>query len=159
MATFIIILIAASLLGSVLWIRPSRTERLQMHLRLVARKKHLSVQFTHIDLPDKWDKSKNQKKVTAYHKFRIKKATTLAEPIYLYPYEVWKHEQISKTWYASHSLSLSDFAITVLDKNTAIFSAIKIEFDCLSLYWKEEGTEETVAEISQLLTELEALKF
>ncbi|TBR41799.1 hypothetical protein CBF23_009350 [Marinomonas agarivorans] len=158
MATFIIILIVASLLGSVLWIRPSNTERLQMRLRSVARKKHLSIQFTHIGLPDKWDKSKNQKKVTAYHKFRTKKATSLAEPIYLYPFEVWKHHHITGDWYASHALPLSSTAKNILDQNHSRFSAVKIEFDCVSLFWNEKGSEATVQEISDLLTELEALE-
>ena len=159
MATFIIIIIAASLLGSLLWIRPSHKEHMQMQLRLIARKKHLSVQFTHIDLPDKWDKSKTNAKITAYHKFRAKKATSLASAVNLYPYEVWKHDEIVEGWYASLSLPLSQAAQNILRENQTVFTAIRIEYDCVSLFWSEEGTEATVDDISRLLIELEGIDF
>lgn len=165
MATFIIVLIVASLLGSILWIRPSNKERQQMQLRLLARKKQLSVQFTHIDLPDKWDKSKTKTKVTAYHKFRAKKQASLTESVNLYPYEVWKHDEVANGWYASRPLSsnqplaLSDMAITILQNSHHLFTAIKIEFDCVSLYWNETGEESDIDDINALLQELEKMAF
>jgi len=157
MTIFIVILISISLLGSILWIKPSEREQQQMQLRLMARKKALVVQFTHIELPDKWDKSKTKLKVMSYNKFRVKKAPSFTMDVNFYPYEVWKHYLIAEGWYANTPVNLSKKAKDTLSGNLKRFTAIKISTDSVSLYWQEEGEECLVDEINNLLIELEQL--
>lgn len=155
MTIFIILLIATSLVGSILWIRPSKREHMQMKLRLEARQKHLSVQFTHIELPDKWDKSKTKEIVTSYYKFRTKKAPSFIEEVNLYPYEIWKYQLVADGWYANINLSLSEHSKQTLMKYKEDFVALKLDADCVYLYWNEKLSESIVDDIYELLTELE----
>ena len=158
MTIFIVVAIVASMLGSILWVKPSKRDQDRMKLRLLARKSQLGVQLTHIELPDKWDKSTTKVKVTAYHKFRINKLKNLEHGIGLYPYEVWKYEKLTENWFAAVALPLSQKSLELLEDKMNQFKAIKITKDCVSLYWDERGDEDDVTAIQSLLTELETIE-
>jgi len=51
MKWFIIALVIASLLGSIMWVMPSPRQRYQAHLRLKARKLGIQVQLARVELP------------------------------------------------------------------------------------------------------------
>ena len=133
MTALIVVFITLSLMGSALWIMPSKRERQKMSLRMLARKHNLTVQLTSIDLPDKWDKTTEKESVCAYHKYREKPLKSF-DTINVYPYEVWKHNEICKGWYANKPLELSDSSIAILEKSQGIFVALEISDAKVSLY-------------------------
>ncbi|EAQ63623.1 hypothetical protein MED121_00405 [Marinomonas sp. MED121] len=158
MTILIVVAIVASMLGSILWLMPSKRDQDRMKLRLLARKSQLGVQLTHIELPDKWDKSTTKVKVTAYHKFRINKLKALDHEIGIYPYEVWKHEKVTDNWYSAMPIPLSDKSAALLENKMDAFKAIQITKDAVSLYWDERGDESDIVAIQSLLNELEAIE-
>lgn len=159
MTILIVVAIIASMLGSILWVMPSKRDQDRMKIRLLARKNQLGVQLTHIELPDKWDKSTTKVKSAAYHKFRINKLKTLTDEVCIYPYEVWKYENILDGWYANKAIKLSESSQETLKTHFESFKAIIITMDCVSLHWDENGDEDDVNKIQSLLSELEAIEF
>jgi len=159
MTILIVAVIFASLLGSVLWVMPSKRDQARMKMRLLARKSQLGVQLTHIELPDRWDKSTTKVKTTAYHKFRVKKLKSLESDVCLYPYEVWKYEALTENWFVNRNIDLSEVSKTILASKVESFQAIIITIDGVSVYWDERGGEEEVEEVKSLLNELEAIEF
>lgn len=159
MTILIVVAIIASMLGSILWVMPSKRDQEKMKIRLLARKSQLGVQLTHIELPDKWDKSTSKVNATAYHKFRINKLKHLTKDVCIYPYEVWKYENLAGSWYANAVLTLSESNKQLLLDKIDSFKAIVISMDSVSLYWDERGDEDDVEAIQSLLSELEAIEF
>ena len=159
MTILIVVAILASMLGSILWVMPSKRDQDRMKLRLFARKSQLGVQLTHIELPDKWDKSTTKVNATAYHKYRVNKLKHLESEICIYPFEVWKHEEICENWYANRVVLLSEESKNLLKHKFEDFKAIVITMDAVSLYWNERGDEDDVKKIQSLLNELEAIDF
>jgi len=159
MTILIVAVIFASLLGSVLWVMPSKGDQARMKMRLLARKSQLGVQLTHIELPDRWDKSTTKVKTTAYHKFRVKKLKSLETDVCIYPYEVWKYNTLIENWFVNSKLNLSESSKLILASKVDSFQAIKITIDSVSVYWDEKGGEEEVEEVKSLLDELEAIEF
>jgi len=159
MTILIVAVIFASLLGSVLWVMPSKRDQARMKMRLLARKSQLGVQLTHIELPDRWDKSTTKVKTTAYHKFRVNKLKSLESDVCLYPYEVWKYEALTENWFVNRNIDLSEVSKTILASKVDSFQAIVITIDSVSVYWDERGGEEEVEEVKSLLNELEAIEF
>lgn len=157
MTALIVVFITLSLMGSALWIMPSKREREKMSLRMLARKHNITVQLTSIELPDKWDKVTEKESVCAYHKYREKPLKDFSD-INVYPYEVWKHPEVCKKWYASQSFTLSERAISILEKHHGVFVAIEISAAKVSLYWREKGDEETVNEANELIEDLLQLR-
>lgn len=155
MTIFILVLVTLSLLGSVLWIMPSQKERAKMALRMEARKHSLLVQFTHLDFPDKWDKTKEKRSVVAYHRHREKKLKPEPEAVRLYPYEVWKHPEVAEGWWASRELSLLEEVVTLLEENQQRFDALEISAHSVVLYWREQGEMKHITQIARLLELLE----
>ena len=147
------------MLGSILWVMPSKGDQRKMKIRLLARKSQLGVQLTHIELPDRWDKSTTKVKSTAYHKFRVNKLKNLSADVCIYPYEVWKYENLLDGWYANKAINLSDLSKATLRDNADSFKAIIITMDSVSLYWDESGEEGGVENIQSLLNELEVIEF
>ncbi|WP_438464858.1 hypothetical protein [Marinomonas sp. PE14-40] len=159
MTILIVVAIIASMLGSILWVMPSKRDQDRMKIRLLARKSQLGVQLTHIELPDKWDKSTTKVKSAAYHKFRINKLKSMTDEVCIYPYEVWKYENILDGWYANKAFNLSESSQETLKTHFESFKAIIITMDCVSLHWDENGDEDDVEKIQSLLSELEAIEF
>jgi hypothetical protein len=159
MTILIVVAIFASLLGSILWVMPSKRDQERMKMRLLARKSQLGVQLTYIELPDRWDKSTTKVKATAYHKFRAKKLKNLVSDVCLYPFEVWKYESLEGNWYVNAPIELSESSRAILTNNLDNFKAIVITIDSVSVYWEERGGESSVDDIKSLLEELEAIDF
>lgn len=160
MTAFIVIFITLSFMGSALWVLPSKRERQRMSLRMQARKLGLVVQLTSIELPDKWDKSREKYKVVAYSFYRVKTLTTLPEVIWLLPYEVWKYQAVGDGWWSSDNVSLTEPSINTLEKYGAILKAIKITPEAVSLYWNEAAEEQELEELAKMifsLVEIEAV--
>ncbi|MGO3738485.1 MAG: hypothetical protein ACTJGG_03335 [Marinomonas foliarum] len=157
MTALIVIFITLSLMGSALWIMPPKKERQRMSLRMQARKLGITVQLTSIDLPDKWDKSKNRQKTVAYSHYRLKPLVSLSETIWILPFEVWKYRSITEGWWTSEPIDLDLKTLGILEKYTSILSAVKITADGVFCYWDERGDEAVLNELSQLITALEAI--
>lgn len=159
MTILIVVAIFASLLGSILWVMPSKRDQERMRMRLLARKSQLGVQLTYIELPDRWDKSTTKVKATAYHKFRAKKLKDLPSDVCLYPFEVWKYENLIENWFVNTQINLSESSKAILMDKVDSFQAIIITIDSVSVYWDERGGEDSVEEVKSLLEELEAISF
>ncbi|MCW8355020.1 MAG: hypothetical protein ACPGRG_13595 [Marinomonas sp.] len=155
MTALIVIFITLSLMGSALWIVPPKKERQKMSLRMHARKLGITVQLTSIDLPDKWDKSKNRQKTVAYSYYRPKQLITLPDCIWILPYEVWKYQSISKGWWCSEPILIEERMGHILSKHGSLLTGIKIAPESVSLYWNEAGDESTLNELSELIYALE----
>ena len=155
MTALIVIFITLSLMGSALWIMPPKKERQRMSLRMQARKLGITVQLTSIDLPDKWDKSKNRQKTVAYSHYRLKPLTTLPENIWILPFEVWKFHSITEGWWTNEIFDLDQKSLTILKKYSSILTAVKITADGVFCYWDERGDEAVLNELYELITTLE----
>ncbi|MEO9275352.1 hypothetical protein ABFY09_10835 [Marinomonas sp. 5E14-1] len=154
MTAFIVIFITLSLMGSALWVLPSKKERHRMDLRMQARKLGLIVQLTSIELPDKWDKSKERCKVVAYSFYRVKALTSLPKVIWLLPYEVWKYQAVGDGWWSSDNIVLTVTSIKTLEKYGAILKAIEITPESVSLYWNEAADKEGLEELAKMIFSL-----
>ena len=150
MTEIIVVLIVFSLMGSALWILPSKKERHIMDMRMRARKHGIQVQLTQIDLPDKWDKMTTKQAACAYHLYRAQPLKDFA-PINLYPSEVWKHEPLTSGWFASTPMVIGDDLRSQLEHLSVPLIAIEIKAEGVSLYWKEQGGLETVDELASVL--------
>lgn len=158
MTALIVIFITLSLMGSALWIMPPKKERQRMALRLHARKLGLIVQLTSIDLPDKWDKSLNRQKTTAYSLYRSKPVASLPEKVWLLPYEVWKYNALSNGWWSSDSITLTEDSRHVLDTYGDLLTGIKITPESVAFYWNENGDEGALEAMAKLVTALAEIK-
>ncbi|MDB4837626.1 hypothetical protein OAH87_04080 [Marinomonas sp.] len=158
MTPLIVIFIVLSLAGSIMWVLPSRKDRDQMALRLQARKLGLNVQLTSIDLPDKWDKTKETHKVAAYSYYHIKPLTSLSTSVWLLPYEVWKYESITEGWWSNRCLPLDQDELKALKNYSTLITAIKVAPEGVFLYWRESGDSESLNVLSAFIHKLAELK-
>lgn len=157
MTALIVVFIVLSLMGSALWIKPSKRDREKMTLRMLARKHSILVQLTSVDLPDKWDKMTTKVSVCAYRKYRQKPLKDF-DPVKLYTYEVWKHLALCDGWFASRDVELQPRTLALLEKHREVFTAIEVAPEGVSLFWKERGDEQTVSEANQIIEDLLALR-
>lgn len=158
MAIVIVIFITLSLMGSALWIMPPKQERRRMDLRMNARKHNLTVQLTSIELPDKWDKSKDKQKVCAYCLYRNKPLDEWQGSVWFLTYEVWKYSLVVDGWWMSKPLMISDQTKQDLIELREVVTAIEITRDAVSVYWHEKGDDDTLAQIARLATALSILR-
>lgn len=154
MTALIVIFITLSLMGSALWVLPPKKERERMALRMHARKLNLIVQLTSIDLPDKWDKSRNTHKVAAYSYYRLKPQLSLPNEIVLLPYDVWKYHNLVDGWWSSELFELTEDSKGILKKYSDLLVGMKITPDSVSLYWHELGDEDELEELNKLIVDL-----
>lgn len=154
MTIFIIVFITLSIMGSALWILPSKQDKQRMALRMLAMKRHLSVQLTSIELPDKWDKSKEVHKVCAYALHRVHPAREITETVWLLSYDVWKYNEVISGWWCNKNIALTDADKSTLASFGQNVVAIEISQGTVTLYWQEEGDEKTVEDIAELLMSL-----
>lgn len=157
MTALIVVFIVLSLMGSALWIKPSRRDREKMNLRMSARKHGILVQLTSVDLPDKWDKVTNKVSVSAYRKYRAKPLKDFAS-VNLYTHEVWKHETLCDGWFSSRSIDLEQSTLALLERYKEVFLAIEVRPEGVSLYWTERGDEQTVEDANQIIEDLLGLR-
>ncbi|GAB3475603.1 hypothetical protein [Marinomonas epiphytica] len=157
MTVFIVIFITLSLMGSALWVLPSKGERQKMSLRMQARQHGLSVQLTSIELPDKWDKTTNKQNVCAYSIFRHKAIEFDAREVLILPFEVWKYHELLDGCWVSHGLSLDEKQKKLLKQCVGLFCAIKVTAKTVDFYWHEKGQEADVKKLYDLLSMLEKL--
>ncbi|REG85806.1 hypothetical protein [Marinomonas pollencensis] len=154
MTALIVVFITLSLMGSALWIVPPKQERRRMALRMLARKHGLTVQLTSIELPDKWDKSKEKHKSCGYGFYRAKPVQEMTEKTLLLKHEIWKYQVITTGWWANAALLLSEQD----QKDLAILhdsvTAIEITRDAVIAYWHEGGAEVEVEVMGRLLPSL-----
>lgn len=150
MTALIVVFITLSLMGSALWIKPSRRDREIMTLRALARKHSLLVQLTSVALPDKWDKVTTKVSVCAYRKYRAKPLRELSG-VTLYPYEIWKHNALGQYWFASREIELDAETVRLLERYHDIFEAVEVAPEGVSIFWKERGDERTIQDIDQLI--------
>ncbi|MGO3345453.1 MAG: hypothetical protein ACTIM4_10050 [Marinomonas sp.] len=158
MTVFIVLIITLSLMGSALWIMPPKQERRRMALRMLARKHNLIVQLTSIGLPDKWDKSKEVHKACSYSFYRAKCVEGSVDKVLLLTYDVWKHYQVAPGWWCNRSLSLSDQNKDALALLLPWIIAIEISKESVAVYWHENGGEELVQVMADLLPSLADIK-
>ncbi|TDP00018.1 hypothetical protein [Marinomonas balearica] len=158
MTALIVILITVSLMGSALWVMPSKRERQKMALRMHARKCQLTVQLTSLDLPDKWDKVTNSQKTCAYRYIRPKKLKNFGDTILITPYEVWKYVSINPSWWVSRNIPMTDAVLNGLDVIDGAAIAVEVTDSVVSVYWNEKGDEKTVESISELLRSLSTIQ-
>jgi hypothetical protein len=154
MTALIVIFITLSLMGSALWVLPPKKERERMALRMHARKLNLTVQLTSIDLPDKWDKSRNTHKVAAYSYYRLKPLLSLPNEVLLLPYEVWKYHNLVDGWWSSEFLELTDDSKNIIKRYGDLLVGVKITPNSVSLYWNEVGDEKVLEELSKFIFDL-----
>ncbi|WP_394179377.1 hypothetical protein [Marinomonas posidonica] len=154
MTALIVICIVLSLMGSALWIMPPKKERQRMALRMQARQLNLTVQLTSIDLPDKWDKSMIRKKVVSYSLYRAKPLASLSKPVWILPYEVWKYDSISASFWVSQSMTLTERDKGILSEFEGRIEGIKIHAGSIDFFWQEQGDEACVEAIAELLKSL-----
>lgn len=154
MTTLIVVFITLSLMGSALWVLPPKKERERMALRMQARQLGLNVQLTSIDLPDKWDKSKNREKTVAYALYRLKPVESISEVVWLLPYEVWKYPSVVDGWWASEQLGISDDAKKILIEYGDLLTGIQLTADSVTFYWRERGDDVALTALSSLVYDL-----
>lgn len=157
MTALIVVFITLSLMGSALWVMPTRRERDKMALRMQARSHGINVQLTSINLPDRWDKVTTKQSVCAYHKYHPKPLKNFKE-FKLLPYEVWKHSNVCSGWYANSELDLNDAILALLEKHHRALIAIDVMPTGVSLYWQEKGDAQTVDDANTLIEALLALR-
>lgn len=157
MTALIVVFITLSLMGSALWIKPSRRDREKMMLRMCARKHSLLVQLTSVELPDKWDKVKTKVSAAAYRKYREKPLKGFT-PVQCYPYEVWKHGALGQHWFVSREIDIDAATIALLERYHDVFEAIEVAPEGVSLYWKERGDEQAIRDIDQIIASLLLLR-
>ncbi|SBS31478.1 hypothetical protein MAQ5080_01986 [Marinomonas aquimarina] len=153
MTALIVVFITLSLMGSALWVMPSKREREKMALRMLARKHGINVQLTQVALPDKWDKVTHKVSVCGYRKYHEKPLKEFAD-LNLYPYEVWKHDSICKGWYASRPFDLPESLAKLLEKHHGAFEAIEVAPQGVSLFWRERGDEAVVDDANAIIDAL-----
>lgn len=153
MTALIVVFITLSLMGSALWVMPSKRDREKMALRMLARKHGMTVQLTSVEVPDKWDKVKNKLNACAYRKYRQKPLKDF-DQVNLYPYEVWKHESICQGWFTSRPFELNEAIVKLLEKHHAIFEAIEIAPQGVSVFWRERGDESSVDDVNAIIDAL-----
>ncbi|MBR7888548.1 hypothetical protein J9B83_06290 [Marinomonas sp. A79] len=154
MTTLIVVFITLSLMGSALWILPPKKERERMALRMQARQLGLNVQLTSIDLPDKWDKSKNREKTVAYALYRLKPIETITANVWLLPYEVWKYHDVIDGWWSSEQLDASDEVKKVLSEYGDLLTGVQLTADSVTFYWREKGDALALEALSMLVHSL-----
>lgn len=157
MTALIVVCIVISLMCSALWIVPPERERQRMALRVQARPLKLSVQLTSIELPDKWDKSTSRKKTVGYFYHRPKANKKISKSIWLLPYEVWKYRSVAQGWWCSDDINLSEVSKNKLERHAALLSGVKISSESVSFYWDEEGGEQDLNSLAELVFELAEL--
>lgn len=157
MTALIVVFITLSLMGSALWIMPSKRERQKMDLRMQARKLGITVKLTSINLPDKWDKVTEATSVCAYHVYREKPLKEFDE-FTLYPYEVWKHPELCKGWFSSKNIDLSDPIKDKLALHHEVLVALEVTSERVSLYWNEKGDESVVKDAHEIMAALLAVR-
>ncbi|MFD1383833.1 hypothetical protein ACFQ45_10660 [Rhodanobacter aciditrophus] len=157
MTALIVVFIVVSLMGSALWVMPSKREREKMELRMLARKLGITVKLTSVNLPDKWDKVTEPKKVCAYHLYREKPLKEFTE-INIYPYEVWKHPELCKGWVSSKTIDLSREVQAKLEKHHGVWVALEVTSDRVSLFWNEKGDASAVHDACEVMADLLALR-
>ena len=149
MTEIIVVLIVFSLMGSALWVLPSKKERAKMDMRMRARKHGLQVQLTQLSYPDKWDKVTEKRPACAYHLFRGKPLKDFTD-IRVFPYEVWKYAPLG-SWYSSRAVGMPNEIVDLLDKYHHVLLAVEIKSDCISLFWNEQGDLDVVDELASVL--------
>lgn len=157
MTALIVVFITLSLMGSALWVMPSKRERQKMDMRMLARKCNITVQLTSVDLPDKWDKITHRESCCAYHKYRAKPLKGFSD-IKLYPYEVWKHEAICQGWFVNRAFDASETTLKLLERHKDVFMAIEVTENGVSLFWREKGDEGVVEDANAIIDALLQLR-
>ncbi|ADZ91496.1 hypothetical protein [Marinomonas mediterranea] len=158
MTALIVILITVSLMGSALWVLPSKRERQKMALRMHARKCQLTVQLTSIDLPDKWDKVTNSQKTCAYRYIRPKTVKGFGPVILFTPYEVWKYVKVDGSWWVSKEVPITQAIHDGMMALEGIADAVEVTESTVSVYWNEKGDEKTVDRIASLIKSLSEVR-
>lgn len=158
MTIIIVVFITLSLLGSVMWIMPSKRDKDKMSLRMAARKYQLTVQLMQVNIPDKWDKTTTSIASCAYRLNRIKELKTLKGTIRMLPNEVWKHESVCDGWWSNVEMPLSDEAIAHLKMIGGSVDCIEISSNAVTCFWREQGDESSVKALSELLNELKEIR-
>lgn len=150
MTALIVVFIVVSLMGSALWIMPSKREREKMDLRMLARKLGMTVKLTSINLPDKWDKVTESKKVCAYHIYRDKPLKEFDE-VNIYPYEVWKHPELCNGWVSSKEIDISNDVKGKLEQRHGALVSLQVTADRVSAFWHENGDSSAVNDIKLIM--------
>ncbi|MCZ2720446.1 hypothetical protein O1D97_01985 [Marinomonas sp. 15G1-11] len=154
MTIVIVVFITLSLMGSVLWIMPSKRDKEKMSLRMEARQYQLTVQLMKVEIPDKWDKTTESIDSCAYRLNRIKEKKAIINTIRLLPKEVWKYDSVCDGWWSSQPLHLSVTAIESLQLIGKNIDSIEITSNSISCFWNEQGNKKDVLTLSSLLNEL-----
>jgi len=141
-----------------MWIMPSKRDKDKMSLRMAARKYQLTVQLMQVNIPDKWDKTTTSIASCAYRLNRIKELKSLDKTIRIFPNEVWKHESVCDGWWSSVKISLSEDAVAHLNLIGKSVDCIEISSNSVTCFWKEQGGEDNVKALSELLSELKEIK-
>ena len=157
------ILVLLSLIGSVMWIKPSPRERMQSQMRLHARKAGLVVQLAQLETPRaRGETEPTQLRLTAYRLLRRERARSHM------PSSVWQvfridniaSEGLPSGWswkQGERSLSAEQLASLhqLLEALPRSVLALDSNPQQLSLYWREEGGIERVDQLVQVLHTLQ----
>lgn len=157
------ILVLLSLIGSVMWIKPSPRERMQSQMRLHARKAGLVVQLATLETPRaRGETEPSQLRLTAYRRLRTEQARGRV------PLGVWQvfrieniaSEGLPSGWsWKQGERSLAPAQLASLNQTLEALprSVLALEGNPqqLSLYWREEGGCERVDQLAQQLRQLQ----
>jgi hypothetical protein len=157
MAAAIIVMAITLIVGSMLWVLPSPKERRQMRLRQLAMDKGLRVQLTRI------------KDMGSPGKMLDCVAYRLSEGAHKSDRQNWKLFRTTEEW--RMDINGWSFGKTLKKENFPDIEAIKdcvtqLPEDCVvvestkyavSIYWNEQGDENTLVDIEEVLKKLLAL--
>lgn len=158
----IIVFIVLSLLGSVMWVMPTRRERFQAKLRLKARTEGFQVQLVHLEGPrEQGEMEPTTQNVPAYRLMRL--GLRKEEAAEITPWQVFKanalaNEGLPAGWsWKRGERQLEDRALArlslVIEQMPEDIVAIESTPVQVSAYWRE-GQEDDMATIKAALNQL-----
>lgn len=159
MKWFIVALVVASLIGSIMWVMPSPRQRYQAHLRLKARKLGIQVQLARVELPRA--RGETEPEVRTIPAYRIPRTNLERnERDSWTPWEVLRvdtldNEGLIEGW--SWSKGQGVLSPVAVERINAVLSQLSddvlgIESTPLSLtlYWDERGDESRLDDLCAL---------
>ncbi|WP_191603343.1 hypothetical protein [Marinomonas algicola] len=154
MTIVILVFITLSLMGSVMWIMPSKRDKEKMSLRMAARQYQLTVQLMKVEIPDKWDKTTESIDSCAYRLHRVKEKKSITSVIRLLPKEIWKYDLVCDGWWSSEPIEISEQSINHLRQIGTSIDSIEVSSNSITCFWQERASKEDVATLASLLNEL-----
>lgn len=168
METFIIVFVVLSLMGSVMWVMPTKREKFLMKLRLQARQEGFQVQLVRLTAPRALgNMDEESTNVAAYRLPRTNLAKgegALIKPWQVFRVNALANEGLPEGWcWKIGERQLNTAQLACLNQRIANLPedvwAIESSPVHVTVYWKERSGEDKLTVLKQELQQLLAEKF